>query len=373
MRRLTDLAELPTWAPEFAKNVWHLARAGVEVSIEDEALALAELDHPDFALLWDREEQLPDQFRVKGSSPTFHVQMHQVIETQLLQNDPPGVRPAMAHLLELGCDRHTAIHLIMNGLLKDLHTGLRDRRPPEYNTFLDRMRLVRLAGAAGEVKTGRNDPCPCGSGRKFKKCCGAGGTSPTVDPRSARMVLGEGWYAGPDALDLPQDHPLITLENLAAIARALEEAGEDAVARESYQRLVAAAEAAGEGPLNNALQDQMEFAMNHPEYNADGIAAATRLMALPFNRENQAMLRVDLADFYDTAGDHERAEALYRETLGQDPKEPYVYLRWARRLAERGRSEEAVVAYQVVIDRQGMGDPHALREARQELAELRRP
>ena len=22
-----------------------------------------------------------------------------------------------------------------------------------------------------EVKTGRNDPCPCGSGKKFKKCC----------------------------------------------------------------------------------------------------------------------------------------------------------------------------------------------------------
>ena len=23
-----------------------------------------------------------------------------------------------------------------------------------------------------EVKVGRNDPCPCGSGKKFKKCCG---------------------------------------------------------------------------------------------------------------------------------------------------------------------------------------------------------
>jgi len=23
-------------------------------------------------------------------------------------------------------------------------------------------------------KTGRNDPCPCGSGLKFKKCCGRG-------------------------------------------------------------------------------------------------------------------------------------------------------------------------------------------------------
>jgi len=25
---------------------------------------------------------------------------------------------------------------------------------------------------AAALKTGRNDPCPCGSGRKFKKCCG---------------------------------------------------------------------------------------------------------------------------------------------------------------------------------------------------------
>ena len=25
--------------------------------------------------------------------------------------------------------------------------------------------------------TGRNDPCPCGSGRKYKKCCGANATA----------------------------------------------------------------------------------------------------------------------------------------------------------------------------------------------------
>ncbi|WP_407637202.1 SEC-C metal-binding domain-containing protein [Candidatus Nitrososphaera gargensis] len=24
---------------------------------------------------------------------------------------------------------------------------------------------------SGKTKVGRNDPCPCGSGRKFKKCC----------------------------------------------------------------------------------------------------------------------------------------------------------------------------------------------------------
>ncbi len=27
----------------------------------------------------------------------------------------------------------------------------------------------------GQAKIGRNDPCPCGSGKKYKKCCGAGG------------------------------------------------------------------------------------------------------------------------------------------------------------------------------------------------------
>jgi uncharacterized protein YecA (UPF0149 family) len=25
---------------------------------------------------------------------------------------------------------------------------------------------------AGGKKIGRNDPCPCGSGKKYKKCCG---------------------------------------------------------------------------------------------------------------------------------------------------------------------------------------------------------
>ena len=26
--------------------------------------------------------------------------------------------------------------------------------------------------SVGKPKVGRNDPCPCGSGKKFKKCCG---------------------------------------------------------------------------------------------------------------------------------------------------------------------------------------------------------
>lgn len=31
----------------------------------------------------------------------------------------------------------------------------------------------RISQVAVSTKVGRNDPCPCGSGKKFKKCCGS--------------------------------------------------------------------------------------------------------------------------------------------------------------------------------------------------------
>lgn len=63
-----------------------------------------------------------------------------------------------------------------------------EKRHPRYRErFARRYELVRCVGdrmvAGGPVKErplqratakiGRNDPCPCGSGQKFKKCCGA--------------------------------------------------------------------------------------------------------------------------------------------------------------------------------------------------------
>ena len=72
-------------------------------------------------------------------------------------------------------------------LLKALNNpGLRDREDVEE-------RLLDLYSESGEtekfekvkamlnnknkvskkIKIGRNEPCPCGSGKKYKKCCGA--------------------------------------------------------------------------------------------------------------------------------------------------------------------------------------------------------
>ncbi|PLX77283.1 MAG: preprotein translocase subunit SecA [Desulfuromonas sp.] len=46
----------------------------------------------------------------------------------------------------------------------------------KQKTFLDRHSGSDQAGktfSRDEEKVGRNDPCPCGSGKKYKKCCGA--------------------------------------------------------------------------------------------------------------------------------------------------------------------------------------------------------
>ncbi|MDR3569759.1 MAG: SEC-C metal-binding domain-containing protein [Syntrophobacteraceae bacterium] len=69
-------------------------------------------------------------------------------------------------------------------LLRRLCSAMR-RRQGLCATLKDRMQrikpvgqeIVRLSGAKNSTKsavglqTGRNDPCPCGSGKKFKKCC----------------------------------------------------------------------------------------------------------------------------------------------------------------------------------------------------------
>ena len=34
-------------------------------------------------------------------------------------------------------------------------------------------------------KVGRNDPCPCGSGQKHKKCCGRAGAGAAADAAPA--------------------------------------------------------------------------------------------------------------------------------------------------------------------------------------------
>jgi len=51
------------------------------------------------------------------------------------------------------------------------YTVALDPDKPEDLTDLE-MLMNPLKPQMAEKKVGRNDPCPCGSGKKHKKCCG---------------------------------------------------------------------------------------------------------------------------------------------------------------------------------------------------------
>jgi preprotein translocase subunit SecA len=42
---------------------------------------------------------------------------------------------------------------------------------PKLEADAERLRVRRVAAAKSKGKIGRNDLCPCGSGRKYKNCC----------------------------------------------------------------------------------------------------------------------------------------------------------------------------------------------------------
>jgi preprotein translocase subunit SecA len=54
--------------------------------------------------------------------------------------------------------------------------GVKTKILNKGKTVYDRMKESSATGSSSQVKNsskvGRNDPCPCGSGKKYKKCCG---------------------------------------------------------------------------------------------------------------------------------------------------------------------------------------------------------
>ena len=70
---------------------------------------------------------------------------------------------------ELDADEQELVRLAL-----DQRLMLHGHKPVFFTEHSDEVEEEdQLAPSAPAGKTGRNDPCPCGSGKKFKKCCGA--------------------------------------------------------------------------------------------------------------------------------------------------------------------------------------------------------
>lgn len=93
------------------------------------------------------------------------------------------VRPAVcrkAHALDTSEHCKTAdgeVQYYQHPETEDTHESQRAMRSALHAAMRPGGRLDLLSSAVhrllGGAAAGRNDPCPCGSGKKFKKCCGA--------------------------------------------------------------------------------------------------------------------------------------------------------------------------------------------------------
>ncbi len=120
---------------------------------EQERLMLVEEYHLD-------QEGDPDQL---GLHAVFHV----IVENRVAMGEQ-AAELRIAGLMANGMDRHEAVHELAAEVAKEIFRLFESDDAGAGS-------LAEIANSSAtavrERRVGRNDPCPCGSGKKFKKCC----------------------------------------------------------------------------------------------------------------------------------------------------------------------------------------------------------
>lgn len=176
-----------------------------------------------------------------GQNPASHIMSHFLLELRECE-DFPEPAEALRNLMKAGAGRHEAVHVLIGVQDSVIAEAAAEDTFVAESLMRGRMRFVAdvaaamADGTAGRLRPSRNDPCPCGSERKYKRCCGKDGQWPPFpmmpgtnhvpehvlmgDDQGPRpgvtMLLDPGRYFGEDVIAaLPQDHPAVRLENTA--------------------------------------------------------------------------------------------------------------------------------------------------------------
>ncbi len=161
------------------------------------------------------------------------------------------------------------------------------------------------------MKPGRNDPCPCGSGKKFKKCCQANAVAPN----------GSKHRAAPDPAELNQ---LVALFN-AGRYQELESGARALVGRYTDSGL-------GWKILGAALQIQGKDSLH-------ALHKAAELLP------GDAVTHYNLGNILHERGRLNEAEASYRRALQVVPDGADVHVNLGKTLQDMGRTGEAEASY----------------------------
>lgn len=140
------------------------ALASVDARAEDLAdpdvrAVVIRADHPelDRALRDGR-----DEIKVNGEpvSVRLHLQMHQVLATQLADDDPPEVFVTAQRLLAAGYERHEVLHMLTAPIAEQIFATLSDGEP--YDRARHLAELQALPGSwerqRGQRSLKRTDP-----------------------------------------------------------------------------------------------------------------------------------------------------------------------------------------------------------------------
>jgi predicted O-linked N-acetylglucosamine transferase (SPINDLY family) len=185
---------------------------------------------------------------------------------------------------------------------------------------------------------GRNDPCPCGSGRKFKKCCNVS-PAPGVDSRLQAALLhfeaqrpAEAAAAADALLRDHPDHP-DGLHLSGLIARHLGDL------ERSRERIGAAIR---RDPRNPAYHNSLGILLAQQRRGDAAIESFRTALSL---RPGYPQALNNLANELLGAQELDEAETCYRELLALNPEAALTHVNLARLLQAQCRLEEASFHY----------------------------
>jgi len=216
-------------------------------------------------------------------------------------------------------------------------------------------------------KIGRNEPCPCGSGKKFKKCCYS-----IMKDLPTRHVLDDGPYYNTGA-DLHTARPydiILILENLTFLAFEAKRDGDVVRALELFRILEPLAEQKG---LQGELLRYLGLIVSeHPELGEEGLDILRRLQSIhkDQNQEQWVNTSMDIADFLGLMGKWDECRNEYGKLIDVMPEDSFIRIGFARMLEKGNYPDEAVALYEQVLRMGDQTDKEYLEIAAGELRKL---
>lgn len=338
---------------------------------EDRHIAVVLSEHPELKVLWEHKYKLMSPIVINGVNPVLHVLLESIVEKQVQDEEPPKAKETVDRLVQEGFSRHAARAAVTSLLVPFVFKVLKEKEPFDLVGYVNRMGM--LGREVGKV--GRNDRCPCGSGKKYKKCCEAFRDFLEVSHSAGTLILGQGAYAARDYLSRQTpESPVVQMENRHHITRYLAENGdlEGAVAV-SKENIAYAERVNEEGFLNNALHDLEELCYEYKELSHEGELVVAKLLSLAKTDEERGLCRCNRADMLVFARREEEAEREYQRLFSELPDWHFGRYRYAMFLDELGRTEEAIEILQALITEEDRIDRETFEAARDLLEDLTEP